>query len=122
VTIKDLERLTHSVHVTAESHYKAVALGLKAFRRGERIEGMPEGSMLVSAQNVPLEHVVNLNEFHRWLEQSGRSPAEVMKRRRIRELRSVWKSHASEVYRQRTLCNTHDEQRIITPITRFGLF
>lgn len=45
VTIKDMEGVTHTVEVTAETLYRAVALGLAAIRGNEWVMGVAQGLM-----------------------------------------------------------------------------
>jgi hypothetical protein len=38
------------------------------------------------SKSVPVEHTAKIRDFTNWLERSGRSPAEMVQRRRIKEI------------------------------------
>jgi hypothetical protein len=40
----------------------------------------------VIVKSVQVEHTVQMQEFKKWLERTGRSPVEVLRRKRIREI------------------------------------
>jgi hypothetical protein len=88
VTIQDLEGTTHSVEVTAESLYEAVAQGLAALRGREWIAGLhQQGTVKVSVADVRVEHHVRLADFTQWLEKPGaKSPRELIQRKRARSV------------------------------------
>jgi hypothetical protein len=88
VTISDMEGVAHTVEVTAATLFEAIALGLKQLQGNEWVAGIgrPMDTVTVSVKSVPIEHTVRIGEFTKWLERHGTSPAEVMKRRRIREI------------------------------------
>jgi hypothetical protein len=68
VTIQDLEGITHTVEVTAESLFEAVAQGLAALRRSDWVHGFHQGIVKVSVADVRVEHQVKLADFTQWLE------------------------------------------------------
>jgi hypothetical protein len=88
VTIRDLDSVDHTVQVTAETLYEAVALGLASIRSEEWVMGIPEGlnSVKVSVQNVPVEHCVKLKDFNSWLQRNGGTPKDLSGRKRIRKI------------------------------------
>ena len=88
VTIQDTEGISHTVEVTAGSLYEAVAQGLAAFRGNEWISDVGErfGVVKVSVAEVRVDHEVKLKDFTAWLERSGRSPREIIERRKIRAI------------------------------------
>jgi len=88
VTIQDLDRVAHTVEVTASSLYEAVAQGLAAIRGNQWVSGFSEGHgvVRVSVSDVRVEHEVKLADFTKWLESKGHSPREVVHRKRIREI------------------------------------
>ena len=86
VTIQDLDRVSHTVEVTASTLYEAVAQGLAATRGNEWVSGFAEGVVKVSVSDVRVEHEVKLAEFTKWLETKGRSPRQVIQRQKIREI------------------------------------
>jgi hypothetical protein len=88
VTVCDMEGLTHSVEVTAESLYEAVATGLRALRDNEWAGEIPEGldEVIVTVASPRVEHKVQMRQFNQWLERGDRSPAERIHRGRVRKL------------------------------------
>ena len=87
VTIQDLEGIAHTVEVTAESLYEAVAQGLAALRRSDWVHGFQQGIVRVSVADVRVEHQVKLADFTQWLEKPGaKSPREMIQRQRLRSI------------------------------------
>jgi hypothetical protein len=88
VTISDMEGIAHTVEVTAATLYEAVALGLKQLQGNEWVEGIARGlnSVRVSVKNVQIEHTVTIGEFTKWLERRTGSPAEMTRRKKVREI------------------------------------
>lgn len=58
VTVQDLEGVAHTVEVTAESLYEAVAQGLAALRRSDWVAGFQQGIVKVSVADVRVERQV----------------------------------------------------------------
>jgi hypothetical protein len=56
VTIQDLEGIAHTVEVTAETLYEAVAQRLAALRRSDWVHGFQQGTVKVSVADVRVEH------------------------------------------------------------------
>jgi hypothetical protein len=46
----------------------------------------PMDTITVAVKSVPVEHHVRIAEFTKWLERSGTTPAEVMRKRKVREI------------------------------------
>ncbi len=88
VTIQDLEGIAHTVEVTAESLYEAVAEGLAALRGHEWIAGLQQqGIVKVSVADVRVEHQVKLSDFTQWLDKPGaKSPRELIQRKKARDI------------------------------------
>ncbi|MGH9746284.1 MAG: hypothetical protein ACRD59_09270 [Candidatus Acidiferrales bacterium] len=88
VTISDMDGVSHTVEVTAATLYEAVALGLKHLRGNEWVAGIgrPLDTVTVSVKSVPTEHTVRFAEFTKWLEQRGTTPAEMTRKRKVREI------------------------------------
>lgn len=88
VTVHDLDGVAHTVEVTAESLYEAVAQGLAALRGREWIAGFQQQGMVrVSVSDVRVEHQVRLADFTQWLEKAGaKSPRELVQRKRARSI------------------------------------
>jgi hypothetical protein len=88
VTIADMDGVAHTVEVTAATLFEAVALGLKQLQANEWVAGIgrPMDIVTVSVKSIPVEHRVRIGEFTKWLERSGTSPAEVTRKRKVREI------------------------------------
>jgi len=88
VTIKDLDGVKHTVEVTAETLYEAVALGLVALRGNDWVMGVAQGlnTVQVSVVDIPIKHSVKIKDFHDWLERSTGAPREISKRSRIKAI------------------------------------
>jgi hypothetical protein len=88
VTISDMGGVAHTVEVTAGALYEAVALGLRQLQGNEWVEGIATGLNIVkvSVKNVQIEHTVTIGEFVKWLERRGGTPAEMTRRRKVREI------------------------------------
>ena len=78
----------HTVEVTADSLYEAVAQGLRVFRDNDWINEVGRGRTAISvAVTYPeVQHKVRVQDFERWLESQGRTPAEMSLKNRLREL------------------------------------
>jgi hypothetical protein len=91
VTIEDMEGISHTVQVTADTLYHAIALALKSLAGEEWVSGIADGLNVarVSVTNVPIEHCVKFKDFNKWLAREGGSPREVSARYRIREILGI---------------------------------
>src|SRR5215469_15880322 len=89
VSIADMEGVEHSVRVTAGTLYEAVALALKALGSHDFVEGLTQGSVTVSVQNVAVDHTIKLKEFQQWLKRPGGSPSERIRRTRVKEILGI---------------------------------
>jgi hypothetical protein len=88
VTIADMDGVAHTVEVMAARLFEAVALGLKQLQGNEWVAGIgrPMDMVTVAVKSVPGEHHVRIGEFTKWLERSGITPAEVTRKRKVREI------------------------------------
>jgi hypothetical protein len=88
VSIKDMDGVKHTVEVTAETLYEAVALGLVAVRGNDWVMGIARGMNVVevSVVDVPIKHSVKLQDFNAWLERTAGAPREISKRQRIKSI------------------------------------
>jgi hypothetical protein len=88
VSCRDLKGVEHTVEVTADSLYEAVAQGLRAFRQNDWVDGIGQGQTTVTVvvKTPEVEHKVRVRDFVRWLESQGRTPAEVGLKSRLRQL------------------------------------
>src|SRR6202163_2587993 len=88
VTIEDMNGVSHTVEVTTETLYEAVALGMAAIRTDEWVTGIAQGlnAVKVRVTNVSVEHEVKLMDFTKWLDRANGSPREMTDRKRIRSI------------------------------------
>lgn len=88
VTIKDMEDVSHTVVVTAESLYEAVALGLRAIHGKNWVEGLRDehGRVDVSVTEIPVRHTVEMKEFNAWIAREGGKPRDLVQRARARKI------------------------------------
>jgi hypothetical protein len=87
VSCCDLSDVEHTVEVTADSLYEAVAQGLHVFRENDWINEVGRGQTItVAAAHPEVQHKVRIQDLERWLESQGQTPAEVSLKGRLREL------------------------------------
>jgi hypothetical protein len=88
VSCVDLRGSEHAVEVTADSLYEAVVQGLRVFRQNDWVDDIGRGQTTVSVvvRHPVVEHKVRVQDFERWLESQGRTPAEVSLKGRLRNL------------------------------------
>jgi hypothetical protein len=88
VSYCDLSGVEHTVEVTAHSLYEALAQGLRVFRENDWIDEVGRGQTTISvAVTYPeVQHKVRIQDFERWLESQGRTPADMSLKARLREL------------------------------------
>ena len=86
VTVTDLEKVSHTVEVTATTLYEAIALALVTLRESDWVARIPEGlaAVRVSVTQIPIEHIVKMRDFTNWVEREGGSPRKVSSRDPIR--------------------------------------
>src|SRR6201987_3180607 len=104
VSCRDLKGFEHTVEVTADSLYEAVAQGLRLFRQNDWVDDLGQGqtTFKVAVRNPEVEHKVRVQYFERWLESQGRTPAEVSLKSRLRELLGREAAHGSSAGTNRT--------------------
>jgi hypothetical protein len=88
VSCFDLNKVEHTVEVSAASVYEAVAQALRIFRDNEWVDDLGHGqtAIVVKVKHPEIEHTVRVKDFERWLEANPRSPAEMILKNRLREL------------------------------------
>jgi hypothetical protein len=88
VSCCDLNGVEHTVEVTADSLYEAVAQGLRVFRENDWIDEVGRGqtTIAVAVSHPEVQHKVRVQDFERWLESQGRTPAEMSLKARLRDL------------------------------------
>ena len=89
---RDFKDVEHAVEVTADSLYEAVARGLRIFRSNDWVSDIAHGrnTMTVIVRQPEVKHMVQIDEFEKWLhEPSVRSPAEMSRKSRAREILGI---------------------------------
>ena len=83
-----MEGVAHTVQVTAATLYEAVALGIKQIRGNDWVEGLAGAlnPITICVKNVQVEHTVLMGEFTKWLQRTSGSPADMTRRRKIKEI------------------------------------
>jgi hypothetical protein len=88
VAVKDVQGVEHSVDVTAETLYEAIATALAALQKDNWVGEIGQGFATVSVvvQQPPVKHEVKMKDFVSWLGRQGRSPAEVMLKQKLEKI------------------------------------
>lgn len=88
VIVHDLSDTAHSLDVTAETLYEAVAQALATVRGqdwvGEIGRGLTE--VTVKVRNPEVTHIVKIQDFENWLNRGCKSPAETVLKARLRQM------------------------------------
>ncbi len=83
--VKDLRDVEHSIEVTTETLYEAIATALAALQQdtwvGEIGQGLTTVTVLV--QQPPVKHEIKMKDFLSWLGRQAESPAEVILREKL---------------------------------------
>jgi hypothetical protein len=77
VTCRDPPGVEHTVEVSAQSVFEAVAQALRVFREYEWCDLALAASVVVRITQPAVEHRMQLRDFYNWLEAAGKSPAEM---------------------------------------------
>lgn len=87
VSYKDLEGIRHSVEVLADSVYEASVLALSALSKHDWIENIGPGTRLdVQIIDPNVTHTLLVAQLQTWLNQPPTSPAEMTKKKMLRDL------------------------------------
>jgi hypothetical protein len=78
----------HTVEVTARSLYEAVAQAFALMKKEQWVGEIGRGLTTITVQVLAptVEHTIKVADFERWLEKPGRTPAEIIEKKRLREL------------------------------------
>lgn len=78
VSCEDTKGHRHSIEVTAQSLYEAVAQALAVLGGDGWVDDLGKGhTFSVRVQQPSVEHKVRIAEFENWLSTNGKSPAEM---------------------------------------------
>ena len=88
VSFTDIHRVRHTVEVNASSLYEAAVLGLVEFRRSQFTHAaVPTGATLsIKVREPEQTHEVKVDALKMWLESQGRTPRDLVERRKLREM------------------------------------
>lgn len=86
VTMRDMDGIEHTAHVTADTLFEAVARGLVALKANSWTGDLVQGTAQVMVNDTPVEHTVKLREFHNWLSKTAGAPRDISHRQKIREI------------------------------------
>ncbi len=97
VSYLDSRNIEYAVDVTADSLFEAAAVAIRAFREGALVEELPVAGteLRIAVFPLPVEHRVRLQRVEQWA-QTGtvKSPVEMLRRERVRELLGLIKNDA----------------------------
>jgi hypothetical protein len=87
VSFRSATGISHSVEVEAETVCEAAGLGLARLKKDRWIEGLGPGSRLEIAVREPSTmHTLTVQQLHRWVNSVTTSPAEVLRRIKVKQL------------------------------------
>ncbi len=88
VTCRDAEGIEHSVDVTAESLFEAVAQAWRIFGESEwnADGGRPPSVFVVRVKHPEIEHTVRAQDFENWFVAPAKSPTEMALKDRLRNI------------------------------------
>jgi hypothetical protein len=88
VVIQDIDEIAHAIDVTAESLYEAIAHALATLRGHEWVGEIGKGlsTITVKVRHPDVTHVVKIQDFENWLNRGSRSPAEIVLKKRLRQM------------------------------------
>ena len=88
VVVHDLNDIAHTLDVTAETLYEAVAQALAAVRGHEWVGdiGRRLTSVTVKVRNPEVTHTVKIQDFENWLNRGRESPKETAMKARLRQI------------------------------------
>ena len=88
VAVKDIRDVEHSIEVTAETLYEAIATALAALQQDNWVGEIGQGftTVTVVVQQPPVKHEVKMKDFVAWLGRQGRSPAEVILKQKLEKI------------------------------------
>ena len=90
VSFKSATGVAHSVEVEAETLYEAAGLGLARLKKDGWVEGLGPGTKLEIAVREPsTQYTLTVQQLQRWVNSVTTSPAEVLRRARVKQLLDV---------------------------------
>jgi hypothetical protein len=90
VGFKSPTGISHYVDVEAETLYEAAGLGLARLKEDGWIEGLGPGTRLEIRVRAPAsEHVISVQQVQRWANGTTSSPAETLRRAKVKKILGV---------------------------------
>jgi len=91
VVVDDLNGTAHSLNVTAETLYEAVAQALATVRGHRWVGDIGKGltTVTVKVRNPEVTHIVKIQDFENWLTRGSKSPADAAVKSRLRRMLGV---------------------------------
>jgi hypothetical protein len=88
VVIHDLNETAHSLDVTAETLYEAVAQALATVRGQDWVGEIGRGltTVTVKVRNPEVTHIVKIQDFENWLNRGCKSPKETALKAKLRDM------------------------------------
>jgi hypothetical protein len=90
VVIHDLNQTAHSLDVTAETLYEAVAQALAVLSHHDWVDEIGKG-LTVTIRHPEVTHTVKIQDFESWRNRACKSPAETVLKMRLRQMLGVHK-------------------------------
>jgi hypothetical protein len=86
VVVHDLNGTAHSLDVTAETLYEAVARAVATVQGHEWVGDIGKGlsTVTVKVRNPEVTHIVKIQDFENWLNRGCKSPADTALKARLR--------------------------------------
>ena len=91
VVVHDLNETAHSLDVTAETLFEAVAQALATVRGHDWVGDIGRGltTVTVKVRNPEVTHIVKIQDFENWLNRGCKSPKEMVLKARLRQMLGV---------------------------------
>jgi hypothetical protein len=88
VVIHDVNETAHSLDVTAETLYEAIALALVTLRPHDWVGEIGKGltTVTVKVRHPEVTHIVKIQDFENWLNRGCKSTAETALKMRLRQM------------------------------------
>ena len=96
VTLVGADGIYHEVQVKAESVYEAALLALEALKKDSWIDAIAPGNRLRVAIRPPaVTHEITVDQLRRWADSSAITPADKVRKNRLRQLLASGRSHGT---------------------------
>jgi len=92
VVVNDINDVAHSIEVSAETLYEAVAQALSVLRPHEWVGELGPTTVSVRVRPPDVIHTVKIKDFEYWLKQGGKSPADKILKARLKQMLGIAKA------------------------------